>query len=96
MGRFILLVLILTSFCLGDSTEKIGIQFKGNVVFNSFEMGFWGVVTDKGEKLDGTIPKELQIEGLRVKGLYKRSEYSVSFHMWGTPVDFLEIKKELK
>lgn len=94
MRKFIFLILISTTLCFTDIAQKLGIEFKGHVVFNSFEMGFWGVVTDTGKKLDGSIPKEFQIEGLRVKGVYKRNESIESFHMWGNLVDFLELKKE--
>ena len=94
MKKIILSVLILTSFCFSDSIQNENIPFKGKVVYHSFEMGFWGIVTDKGEKLDGTIPKEFQIKGLRVKGLYQKKKNAVSFHMWGTLVKFLKIEKE--
>lgn len=44
-------------------------------------MDFWGVVTDKGEKLDGTVPEKLQIDDLRIEGYYIKNKYSESFHM---------------
>jgi len=94
MHRYILTLLIPTIFCFADSTVKEEIPFRGKVVYNSFEMGFWGIVTDKKEKLEGTIPKALQIRDLRVKGSYRKREDSVSFRMWGTPVKFLKIENE--
>ena len=94
MTKIITILLIPTIFCFAHSSTKDNISFKGKVIYNSFEMGFWGIVTDKGKKLDGSIPKMFQIKGLRVKGLYRERKGSVSFRMWGTPVKFLKIEKE--
>jgi len=94
MKKSILFVIILSIFCFGCSAKDAGIQFKGKVVFNSFEGGFWGVVTDKGKKLDGTIPKKFQVEDLRVNGSYQERKNVASIHMWGNIVKFLKIERE--
>lgn len=97
---FIIFILFSVGSCSENATQtdsiksKDAISFKGKVVFNSFEGGFWGVVTDSGDRLDGTVPEKLRVKDLRVKGKYAVKKGKVSFHMWGKLVEFVEIKKE--
>lgn len=85
---------MLTSSRAETTNTKDAISFKGKVVFNPMEGGFWGVVTDSGDRLDGTFPKILQKQGLRVIGKYKIRKGIYTIRMWGQPVEFIEIKRE--
>jgi len=95
MHRFMFIILILSTFLLGASPIDSGTWFKGKVIFNDFEAGFWAIVTDEGKKLDGDIPKRLKVKGLRVGGLYQVKQNSSSFHMWGQPVNFIKINVDI-
>lgn len=74
--------------------SETAVPFTGKVVYLSFEGGFWGIITDSNQKLDGAIPKAFQVEGLRVKGAYKVLKDVHSFHMWGRVVNFIKLHKE--
>ena len=76
-----------------DTTVEIGIPFKGKVVYEQLEGGFWGIIAEDGTKLDGQIPAELQQKGLAVEGRYKPLKDTASFHMWGTLVNFVALKR---
>lgn len=59
---------------------------KGKVVFNEFEGGFFGIVTDSGEKL---LPMNLKTEyrqaGAIVKFKGKKNNDVMTIQQWGTP-----------
>ena len=66
-------------------------SFTGRVVFNNFEGGFYGIVSDTGKQYTGVIPDAYKKDGMRVKGKLEPSSNQVSTRMWGTIVDFIEI-----
>ncbi|UCD93026.1 MAG: hypothetical protein JSV43_03710 [Methanobacteriota archaeon] len=64
----------------------------GTVKFISLEGGFFGILGDDGEKYDPiNLDEEFQVDGLRVIFIAKICENQVSFHMWGTLVEIVEI-----
>ena len=68
------------------------ISTNGTVRYVPLEGGFYGIETDKGEKyLPFNLPEEFEKDGLRVwfKAEPKRD---TTIHMWGKPVEILEIK----
>ena len=68
------------------------ISTNGTVRYIPLEGGFYGIETDKGEKyLPFNLPEEFEKDGLRVwfKAEPKRA---TTIHMWGKPVEILEIK----
>lgn len=68
------------------------ISFKGRVVYLSLEGGFWGIISDGGQRYDPLVlPEQFQIEGLRVAGKVRRRNVA-HFHMWGTIVELVELK----
>lgn len=69
-----------------------GTVFTGRVVFVDLEGGFWGVITDKGAKLDGGVPPNLRIHNQRVRGAYRVNKDLASFRMWGELVQFSELE----
>lgn len=88
----VLLCAILGCAGLGLS-ETAGIPFHGRIVHNDFEGGFYGIVTREGKRLDPLqLPQELKRKGLRVRGRYRLKEGIATTHMWGIPVDILEIE----
>ncbi len=62
---------------------------KGTVVFENLEMGFWGIVDDKGGKwLPVNMPEQLKVPGARVRIRARRSDME-SMHMWGTAIEIV-------
>ncbi len=90
---------LLTIFLLGGcdilTSDSRGIEYdEGTVKFIDLEGGFWGIITFKDEHFDvKNLPEEFQVDGLKVKFLYKFADDQVSFHMWGKIIEIIEISK---
>ena len=69
-------------------------QFVGRIVFNNFEGGFYGIVTDDGKRYTGIIPDELKRDGVRVKGTLRPRLDAVTTTMWGTAANIVTISPE--
>jgi len=66
----------------------------GTVKHIELEGGFYGIVGDQGNKFDPVnLPDRFKEDGLRVKACMKQLEDRVSFRMWGTLVEIIEIKR---
>ncbi len=76
------------------SSNEVAQSFTGKVVYLSIEGGFWGIIADDHKQLDGSIPEQFQVEGLRVRGSYQILSDVYSFHMWGEVVNFIKLEKE--
>jgi hypothetical protein len=65
---------------------------QARVVFNEAEGGFWGLVTDQGERLLPTepLPESYQVPDLNVKA-HIADTSAVSLQMWGKPVSVLSL-----
>lgn len=68
-------------------------KITGTVVYNDFEGGFWGIVTDDGRQYRplNDLPAEAQTDGQRVEADVEPVQ-ALSFTMWGTNVNVHEIK----
>jgi hypothetical protein len=67
------------------SEERL--EFRAEVVYNAFERGFWGLVSEDGRRYDpGGLPREFQKPGLKVKVTARPVRDRVSFRMWGSPI----------
>jgi hypothetical protein len=88
----VLLCAILGCAGLGLS-QAAGTPFQGRIVHNDFEGGFYGIVTREGKRLDPLqLPEGLKRKGLLVRGRYRLKEGIATTHMWGSPVEILEIQ----
>ncbi|PIY10984.1 MAG: hypothetical protein COZ18_05000 [Flexibacter sp. CG_4_10_14_3_um_filter_32_15] len=68
-------------------------HFKGKVVYQDLEGGFWGIVAEDGtEYKPESLAPEFQKEGLKVE---VKGEEAMGFgiFMWGTPIQIKECKK---
>jgi hypothetical protein len=89
---FGLLLVPLAAGCSHLQTEADGSVFQGRVVYKDFEGGFFGIVTDAGERLNPVnLPAECRQKGLRVQGTYRPLKGTVTFQMWGQPVELTQI-----
>lgn len=68
-------------------------KISGKVTYQDLEGGFYGIETDKGEKLRPVkpLPKAFEEDGKKVVATVEQHQ-GVSLHMWGTAVDVLEIE----
>ena len=66
----------------------------GTIKYISIEGGFYGLITDDGKKYDpNNLSQAFQKDNLKVKFKARVRDDLVSFHMWGTLVDIIEIEK---
>jgi hypothetical protein len=64
----------------------------GEVRYIDLECGFYGIVSDNGRCYDPiNLPSEFKNDGLQINFKVKVLENQISFHMWGTIVEILEI-----
>ena len=62
--------------------------FRGKIVYNDFEGGFYGIVTDAGERFDPlNLDERYHKEGITIAGQYKERKDLLSHHMWGKIVE---------
>ncbi len=95
------IVVLIVSFGLsGCTTVKPIIEGTGTIVYNDFEGGFYGIVSDfyiPGYPIHQfdpiNLPQEFREEGLRVWCKVRLRPDLMSFHMWGILVEILEIHK---
>ncbi len=89
---FGMLLVPLAAGCGHLQPEADGRAFQGRVVYKDFEGGFFGIVTDAGERLNPVnLPAECRQNGLRIQGTYRPLEGTMTFQMWGQPVELLQI-----
>lgn len=66
----------------------------GTVKYVDLEGGFYGIVTDAGQKLDPVnLPDSLKIDGLRIRARVEKAQEQVSTHMWGPRVRIVQIER---
>ncbi|MEJ2685695.1 MAG: hypothetical protein P8124_00560 [Gammaproteobacteria bacterium] len=95
---------VTTTGCAADTTtgttppparqEVRTVTVTGKIVHLSIEGGFWGIVASDGTHYDPVnLPADFQQEGLEVRATLRTKPGMVSFHMWGTLVDVVDIRK---
>ncbi len=101
---YIIIGLLFTFFCFltvsmiiiyseEPTNDKI-VSGTGEIVFISFEGGFYGIVSDYRMHYDPiNLPDEFKIDGLRISFKAKIRDDLVSFHMWGTIIELLSIDR---
>jgi len=67
----------------------------GTISFVDIEGGFFAIQSDDGAKYDptGSLDKDFQKDGLRVRFSLQPKEGVMTTRMWGTPVDVEEIER---
>jgi hypothetical protein len=69
--------------------QKI-VSIKGKITFVALEMGFWGIIDEKGGQWQPiNFPEQLKLEGASVTLKLKKLEDQASFQMWGEPVKII-------
>jgi hypothetical protein len=76
-----------------QSKENI-ITAEGSIIFQEFEGGFFGIITDDGNKYKPVnLPVNFQRDGLRVRFEGKLNADLVGIHMWGTLIEIINMKE---
>ncbi|MFX1378679.1 MAG: hypothetical protein ACFFA4_06260 [Promethearchaeota archaeon] len=102
--KFVSLCLLLIALSLGIPSIVIAqlnppenqnqnlVQGIGEIVYLSFEGGFFGIISDNGNAYDPiNLPSEFEIVGLRVEFRGEILDL-YSFHMWGRIIKILFIR----
>ena len=78
-----------------DSSSSTPLFIKtGTIEYIPIEGGFYGIVTDTGEKyLPLNLPEEYKVDGLRVEFKARIKRGVITIYMWGTPVEIIEIRR---
>ena len=76
-----------------QSDENI-ITSEGSISYQEFEGGFFGIITDDGNKYKPVnLPINFQKDGLRIRFEGKLNADLVGIHMWGTLIEIINMKK---
>jgi len=77
-----------------DGPPAASRQIAGTVKHIDLEGGFYGIVTDDGQKFDPVnLPDAFRQDGVRIKARVEPLEGQVSVRMWGTLVKIIDIQR---
>jgi hypothetical protein len=83
------LLLFLFNGCIKASLEDTG-----TIKYVNLEGGFYGIVSDNGQKLDPVnLKNEFKKDGLRIKFVYSLKKNGVNIHQWGKIIEIISIRK---
>ena len=69
------------------------IKIRGKAQYQNIEMGFWGIISEDGQKYRPiNMPEQLKIEGADIRCVAKVVDYDVDIFMWGVPVDIISFE----
>jgi hypothetical protein len=75
------------------SQTSCNVQGTGTVRYFEMEGGFYGIDADSGGHYRPVnLPKDYAKDGLRIRFCAQRLEGIMSIHMWGIPVEIVEMK----
>lgn len=70
------------------------IEGTGTIKYLDFEGGFYGIIADNDKHYDPiNLPKEFEVNGLRVYFKAKIRKDLGSYHLWGAVIELIYIKK---
>ena len=73
---------------------KVSLENTGTIKYVNIEGGFYGIVSDNGQKLDPVnLKKEFKKDGLRVKFVYSLKKGGLNIHQWGKIIEIISIRK---
>ncbi len=83
------LIFLIFNGCIKASLENTGI-----IKYINLEGGFYGIVSDNGQKLDPVnLKDEFKKDGLRVKFVYSLKKNEANIHQWGKIIEIISLRK---
>ena len=71
------------------------IEIVGYVTYKNIEGGFYAIDADDGGKYDPiNLPESFQKDGLKVKVTARKKKEAMSFHMYGTIIEVVNIEAQ--
>lgn len=74
-------------------TKETHMSYKGTIKYFNMEGGFYGIITEKGEKLlPSNLDKKFQQDGaiIEFSGNFKKD--TITFQQWGKPFSISKVK----
>ncbi len=97
MYKHSILKLILTfavMLLIFNGCIKASLEDSGTVKYVKLEGGFYGIISDNGEKLDPVnLKNEFKKDGLRVKFVYSFKKSGANIHQWGKFIEIISIRR---
>lgn len=79
--------------CTDETVPEGAITGTGMVMYFDLEGGFYGIVSDDGERyLPLNLAEEYRVDGLAVGFTVIEKTGTATIHQWGTPVEIVSIK----
>lgn len=79
--------------CKEEKNDEDIISKNGTVRFIDLEGGFYGIITESGEKyIPMDMDKNFEQDGLEVNFRAKEAKDVVGIHMWGRYIEIIEMK----
>lgn len=86
--------LLITGSGDAGSPGEPDIRGTGRIVYLDFEGGFFGIIAEDGSRYDPVnLPDEFKVDGLRVSFEAIKTRSQVGFHMWGTLIEIISIRR---
>jgi hypothetical protein len=86
-------IIVIGYISSSDNSNQEIVYDTGEIIYLSFEGGFFGIVTDEGIHYDPiNLPSEFEIDGLRIRFIGEKLDL-YSFHMWGIIIRIIFIEK---
>lgn len=83
------IILVIFNGCI-----KVSLENTGTIKYVNLEGGFYGIVTDNGQKLDPiNLKNEFKKDGMRVKFVYSVKKSGLNIHQWGKIIEIISIRK---
>ena len=83
------LLLLMFNGCIKASLENTG-----TIKYINLEGGFYGIISDNGQKLDPiNLKDEFKKDGLKVKFVYSFKKSEANIHQWGKIIEIISIRK---
>ena len=77
-----------------QSQDTTSIRGTGTIVFNDFEGGFFGIVSDSGERYyAGALEEAFQQDGLRVRFVLRPLRDVMTTVMWGRAAEVVRLEQ---
>jgi hypothetical protein len=87
-------IIILIIILCGCYKKPDIIEGEGIIVYNDFEGGFYGILSNEGDKYDPiNLPLSFQQDGINISYSIKILGNESNVHNWGTAIEIISIQE---